>query len=677
MGLFREIAEPLVRKNVPVIPLRPKTKVAFLSNWQQVATTDPGQIVKWDEEYPDANGACVAKAGGVWFFEIDREGVVDLIKQQTGHDMPQTFTVRSSPGRGHFYFKSTPASLEMGNAQAKDERGELWSARVNDRYVVAPGSMHPTSGKKYEVLLDADIAPAPDWLIDWCKNQIGSESIPLSASIDGPKIPRGAHDNTLTRIAGKLRQDGLEEEAIYNAIVEVCEKRCENYGTDYREMCRKIAHSVCRYPVKEAAPVLIGGVPVGQSAPAAIVMPEPEAIKAVAYPVFPRWVMAGTSIYEGFIKPICEKNSRYPEFMFMPAVTLILNYIGTKVRIEYKNITPSFYMVSIGRKGRVIKSSSVKDAVEYLHYAGIVEDAGPQVRNAEGKSLVFTAGSPEGLGMEMQRINCKNAVLFYDELSSLTNKAAIDGSSLTSKLLEMYESSKFSNVVKSRKETYNVEAGTYCTSLIACTTDENFLDYWSKMAAGTSGLEERFFFLYQPETLVPLSPYYYVNTKDAALVTKKLIDKAVNQGVYHIEDMTPLEMRINKLGNRTEIRAEKLALFFAIDLGRDEIDIDCVDRALAICDYELQVKKYLKTFEANTKEGALQNKIMQVLQRNQGRMEKRKLEKLTHPMRYGTNLYAQCYYGLVRAGYLVEHGTGTKGDPQIVIMMRNVEEEEE
>ena len=681
MGLFKDIAEPLIARNVPVIPLRPKTKIAFLNNWRDAATTDHVKIDEWDQEYADANGACVAfaKPDGIWFFEIDRQDFLQTLELQTGHKMPDTFTVRSSPGRGHFYFKQTPESIAMGNAQAKDDKGELWSARVDNRYVVAPGSFHPTSGKRYETLRDVEIVPGPNWLVNWCLSQRKAEEqkSPVTASVDGPKIPRGAHDTTLTRIAGKLRQDGLEEHSICDALIEVCLNRCENYGPDYQDMCKKIAKSVARYPISEPVRVLFGGVPLGQQA---VVMPQvivPDAIKAMPYPVFPRWVMKGTSLYEGLVKPVCDVNSRYPEFMFMPAVTLMLNYLSGKVRIEYKNHSPSFYLVSIGRKGRVIKSSSVKDAVEYLTYAGIVSDAGPTSRTADGRSFIFTAGSPEGLGLEMTRTNCRNAVLFYDELSSLTSKAGIEGSSLVPNLLLMYESAKFANVVKSRRDQYNFEPGTYCTSLIACTTDKNFLQHWSKMAGNSSGLDERFFFLYQPEILADLKPYTYIDTKEAAVETKKRIDKAVRQGLYSIDDQTPLEKRINKLGNRTEIRAEKLGLYFAIDLGLDSIDEGCIDRALAICDYELAVKRYLKIFEATTSEGRLQNEIIQVLQRSAGVIQKRELERIVHPMKYGTPLYNRCYVGLLQGGYIAEQGTGVKGDPQMIILIRNIEDEDE
>jgi len=685
VGLFQDIAMPLVSRSVPVIPLRPKTKIAFLSNWQDIATTDLKKVEEWDEEYPDANGACVAKPEGVWFLEIDREGFARHIEAMTGQRIPETFMVRSSPGRGHFYFKQTAESVKMGNRKATDADGkELWSARVNNAYVVAPGSFHPTSGRRYEILRDAEIVPAPSWLIDWCVSQTSSEPAKAKTGVaeldDESPIASGSRNNSITSILGKARQVlGMDKEQLYEYGQSINRKRCNPPLSDAE--IRTIANSVGRYEIKESGTVLIGGVPAGSASAALQVQQqnivEPPVIKALPYPVFPRWVMKGTSLYDGLVEPVCSKNSRYPEYMFMPGVAIMLNYIGTKVRIQYKNLVPSWFMVCIGRKGRVIKSSSMNDTIEYLHHAGIVDSGNRAVRNAEGKSLTFTPGSAEGLGLEMTRTNCKNAVMVYDELSMLTSKAGIEGSSLGQALLSLSESGQFSNTIKNGKQSYNFDAGTYCASLIACTTDKNFHQHWSKLSGDSSGLDERFFFLYQPETLMPLTPQIYVDTKDAATLTTQRIYKAVQQTTYRITDSTPLEEKINKLGNRVEGRAEKLALYFAIDLGRDEIDEECIERALAICDYEIAAKKYLKTFESTTAEGMLQNEIIQLLQRNGGKVTDRELGRAMHPERHGTTLWFKVYSGLIRNGWTVETGTGTKGDPKMLVLMRVPEEEEE
>lgn len=148
------------------------------------------------------------------------------------------------------------------------------------------------------------------------------------------------------------------------------------------------------------------------------------------------------------------------------------------------------------------------------------------------------------------------------------------------------------------------------------------------------------------------------------------------QKTYRFSDETMLEMNINRLGNRVENRVEKMALFFAVDLGRDEIDEGCIERALAIANYELGVKKYLAAFESTTKEGALQGEIIQLLQRNGGAVTTRELDRALHPERHGTFLWSRVYGGLINAGWIAETGTGRKGDPKQIVLMRLPEEDE-
>jgi hypothetical protein len=123
-------------------------------------------------------------------------------------------------------------------------------------YVLGAGSIHP-SGAIYTVIDDSPITDTPSGLIEKLTKKPASASSP--ATIIGDVIPYGQHDNELHRISGRLRHDGLEEEAIFNALVEVCEKRCENYGSDYLEMCRKHAHNICEKPVGSGLTLTIGG----------------------------------------------------------------------------------------------------------------------------------------------------------------------------------------------------------------------------------------------------------------------------------------------------------------------------------------------------------------------------------------------------------------------------------
>jgi bifunctional DNA primase/polymerase-like protein/primase-like protein len=642
---------------IPQTPLR--GKIPFLPAWQKNASADPTQLRQWLVQYPGCNFGSVA-AGMHFIFEADSLAVRERFKKQ-GHDFTSSLIIESSPGKGHRYYLSAPGVENIGQ-----NKGEDFSIRANGEQCVTPGGLHPVTGKQYRVVVNNGplTQPTAEEILFWKSERVEKKTGHAELDDKSP-IVTGSRNSTMASLLGKARQVlAMDREQLYEYGRSVNQQRCVPPLSDTE--VRTIADSIGKYEVKATPPVIVGGQAIGQPQTEQIEIPK---LKKVPYPVFPSWTMFGTSIYEGFVKPVCDQNSRIPYFMFLPAAALMMNYLGMKIKVKNQNHIPSFFMVLIGEKGRAIKSSSVEDAIEYLHVAGVMDHARPGTLNAEGRSLVWTVGSPEGLGLEMQRTNCKNAVLFYDELSGLTSKIEIDSSSLKSSLLSLYESGQFSNTIKSRKETYSIQPRTYCASLIACTTDEYFEDQWSRLTGKSTGLDDRFMFLLQPQKLDDLKPKTDVNTVLGSIETKKRIDKAVLQGEYIIDDMTSLEAKIGVLGNRTEIRAEKWALYFAVDLGRESIDGECIERGLAIAEYEKAVKKYLGSPEAETKIAAAQIKYRRTLeQKFDGRAKTRDMERAMNSSRYGTEGWFRIYDGLKRAGIIAELGGGTPGTLKEVVV---------
>lgn len=675
MGQFKDIALPLITRGIPVIPLRPKTKIAFLTGWEKLATTDLSQVETWDREYPDANAASVAKAhiGGYWFLELDRPEAGQRIETETGQRVPDTFRVRSSPGRGHLYWKQNARSLAMGNITQNFVKDTDWSARVCDEYVVSPGSWHPTSGRQYETVNATEIIEAPDWLIDWLISQKLDKKAVQQTIEQGGTIPHGARNVTLASMAGKARHRlHMDEDQLFSYLKDVNRKQCNPPLPE--EDIRTIAASIGRYPIKDDT-ILVRGVPMDvraqqaaqeASQPVSEEAPELPVLIQVPYPKFPEWVMDDTSIYEGFVKPVCAVNSRYPEFMWMSAMVILMNFLALKVSVNKKRLIPSFFLVNIGMKGRLHKSASVEDAMRFFSCMGVCENGGQTARLAEGKSLIYSPGSPEGLGIEMQRTQCKNAILYYDEFMTLVNKAGIDTSDLVATLLKLYESGKFSNLIKARKDSFSLEFGTYCVSFIANTTDKNFIRLWGRLLGNeTSGLKDRFFFLYQPQTLKEQRPFTDVNWGEGVVRTRKLIDKALEKKSYDIDHHKQLEDISKWMEDRQEQRVERLALAFAVDLGEDSITFDCIERAIAIIDYEQKVKKYLKTFETQTKEAQIQMEIIGHLMRRNGVDLQRNIERNLHPIeQWGTFIWYRSWQGLVQSGKIQIIGNGTRGNPK-------------
>lgn len=670
---FLDRALPMIQRNIPVIRLQPKSKIPMNKAWQEIATTDEATIREWAKETPNANCACVAKHDGVLFFETDEPGVIERFEKETGEKLPQTFTAQSREGRYHFYWLQTDESRKCGSITQKEI--PFGSLRQNNAYVVSPGSIHPTTGLPYAVVDDSPVIPIPTSLIAWLVAQklkaapkaTTASSLPVLSPedleariqevISGDPIPRGSHDVTLTEIAGTLRGLGLEQDRIEELLIQTCEARCVGVGSDWVEMCKKIAKSVCRYPAGNPGPtVLIGGKVPGATPATTAPAAQPELVidssEACARPVFPYHVMEGTSLFEGLVKPTIENSSKHAEFVFVPGVQLMLNCLNHKARIRMQDVNLNMFVGLISPPGQFFKSSSCGLAQDYFKAAGLCAKHTKSMPGADGRVIVGNAGSSEGFGLAMTAINARHAILFNDELGKLAGKAGIENSSLPHDLLTWFESGEYGNTIKSQKESFSFEAGTYTFGWQWCTTDRGFNRHWPKLAGAVSGLEDRMFFVVGPEEPRKVGLYKMVPfEEDAAKKTAAIIEAAVFKGIY---DFASIEDAQKVVADMEDPRAMQMllafALYFAVDLQRESIDSDCLMRARQLVNYRNQATKFLAPIEADNEQGRLQQEITRELRQNRGKMKYRDLCRALHADRSGTDRWNAGYWGLVKAG---------------------------
>lgn len=163
---FRDLALPLARRGIYVVPVEPHSKRCRLKNWPELATVDPAVITSWDAEMPAANVGCVAKLVSQAMLDCDTPSLVERIERETGQKMPPTFTALSAGKRcPHLYFSQTDRSRALDNRKVPGQ----YDLKVNDSYVVGPGSVlaTPEGPRSYDKVLDLPFAPFPDWLADW------------------------------------------------------------------------------------------------------------------------------------------------------------------------------------------------------------------------------------------------------------------------------------------------------------------------------------------------------------------------------------------------------------------------------------------------------------------------------------------------------------------------------
>lgn len=407
--------------------------------------------------------------------------------------------------------------------------------------------------------------------------------------------------------------------------------------------------------------------------------PEIEETQLATRPVFPDWVMPGTSLYEGLVKPVVESSSKYPELVFMPGVVMLLNAIAGHVYIKSHRFMPTLYLGIIAPYGQFFKSSSMEIAQRYFG-PGLVDTAKRHVAHmsepSQGKTMIATIGSTEGLGVAMNNVNATKAVLYFDELSKFVNKAGIEHSSFGDDMLTFYESGEFGNTIKAKKESFTFPAGTYCFSWMWATTDRAFPRLWAKLDNISTGLNDRLFFLLTPEKPREATFFSDPMLDEGAKRTKVLIDKAIRQGVYDFEDYPAAQAKLKTITDPRSIGlVERLALYFAIDLGLDVIDGECLDRAIALVNYRKATLAYLDPIEAESRQGRLQQEITRELRRNGGKMPYRRLTRDLHADRKGTYFWKDSIKGLELEGVIAvreaKPGKGSDQRPKMVYLLKD------
>jgi hypothetical protein len=486
----------------------------------------------------------------------------------------------------------------------------------------------------------------------------------LDVSSDGPEIPYGEHDRTLNRISGKLRSMGWEEEEIYNRLVKICENRIPTRGADWLEMVAKHSKNIVKKPAGQVDTVMIGGrfpgevvIPVGTPTPSEPVIDTSE---GSLRPVFPHHVMKGTTLYEGLVKPAVDNSSKHAEFVFVPAVQMMLNYLSGKVRIAMQETNLNLFVGLVSPPGEFFKSSSCALSHDYFKSMGLSAKYSKSLPNADGRVIVMQTGSSEGFGLTMSEINGKNAILFNDELGKLVAKAGIENSSLPHDLLTWYESGDFGNTVKSRKDSFAFEGKSYTFGWQWCTTTRGFNRHWPKIAGAVSGMEDRMFFVVSPEKPKPAGAYHVPPIEEAAKVTYSAIETATLKGVYEFAVWEDVNSIANGMNPRTMQMLFALALYFAIDLKRDKIDLDCLTRAKELVDFRDQSIRFLAPIEADNEQGRVQQEITRELRQNKGKMKTRDLSKELHAERYGTDRWKAAYWGLVKEGVIADFSEKSK-----------------
>lgn len=127
------------------------------------ATTDEAQILEWAQKYPNANAAFTFRPDGPLIgIDVDHDKFWWWDQMQREHGLVETFMVKTGNSGIHAYFQR-PRHMTVPNVPKTKKGG--FECKSDNLYLMAPGSIHPDTLKLYEVIMDIDPQPAPDWLL--------------------------------------------------------------------------------------------------------------------------------------------------------------------------------------------------------------------------------------------------------------------------------------------------------------------------------------------------------------------------------------------------------------------------------------------------------------------------------------------------------------------------------
>lgn len=176
----RESAAALSSLGLAVFPLKPRSKHPATPHGVKDATTDMARIDKWGEQglWHGVGVAC-GEPSGVIVVDIDTRhgGDAALEELESRHGkLPATWECLTGGGGRHLYYRGVCRTHKLAPGGAVDLRG-------TGSYVVAPPSIHPETGKRYEWELssvpgEAALADAPAWVLAHTDAPVTANAVP-------------------------------------------------------------------------------------------------------------------------------------------------------------------------------------------------------------------------------------------------------------------------------------------------------------------------------------------------------------------------------------------------------------------------------------------------------------------------------------------------------------------
>lgn len=689
-----------------VFPCKPRTKVPQLYGAFHNATTDPVQITAWWAQFPDANVAIAPGKSGLIVFDCDHGNATeeDFRRWVKELGLPETFTVRTGrrvnpetgePEFGTQMYYSAEGVLRNTSPWVEGTHGG--EVRCDTGHVMAPGSIHDKSGLPYEVLIDAPIAPCPDYV-----RMLRAYKLPVKS---GPmeKIPEGGGRHAqLTSVAGGLRARGFDADAIHGMLIPANLAMCAVPVDD--EDLIHIAESVSRYAVPDGAQAVLGK------------KPEPdefEDVESVARPVYPDSVWTGTPY--GEFADYCASGNFIPKRFFSEALRTVVGAVaGGQLSTDYQGVNARAYTVLIGPPGSG-KGTAITAARQFAE-----GDFDSQTRTSErpllwndmrdsdnwcwpsrhiGAHIVSPASAPGLIQAtkphKLEKGESRNPlelwrpvprfITIQEEIGGLFANFANEnsGRGLETAILELYDRDSFTTTATNER---SAKSGQLLYSILGGIPKKEWDDIFARASSVGSGLLSRLNLIgtENERTVAGLPEYDFAEMQRRFLPrisglerTPARIPLSPNGRALLNEWFTRIsaELKDKEVPSaRLNIHALRVALHLAWLHGHANILESDVDAGIKVADFQSKMREFYLPAEGESRDAQLEQRIMKIMRAKRS-LTYRDLQRAAHAARAGTAVWEHAVAGLRRDGRIAVVDESIKaGHPRKVVKLLKQQE---
>lgn len=200
-------------------------KAPIEKGWQKHCEEkrDLAEVIELHQTGQNLGIAC-GPASNMLVLDVDEIEIFETVCKKNGWIVPETLTVKTGSGGIHYYFNYPEDGNEYGN---KSFKAKGFDIRGLGGQVVAPSSIHPDTGKEYEVTKDVPKVDAPEWFIELCLKDSSSGCSNESAEVDLTLLKKKLGETAIKYIENGVDK-GERSEAIWHVLQELVQIGCDD-----------------------------------------------------------------------------------------------------------------------------------------------------------------------------------------------------------------------------------------------------------------------------------------------------------------------------------------------------------------------------------------------------------------------------------------------------------------